>query len=498
MKNIKYLFLCLALLPLAQCSKLDLEPIAQESSATAYDSPSKMEAALIGAYNALARGTEDRSNEYYNWDVVNFMDTRSDNAYAGGDGDDIFAIDLITVNPLNRRLEWHWKALYSAIGKVNNVIERAPLVNDEAYKAGRMNQIIGEALFLRAYHYYHLVSLWSGVPLVLKTAVSVKPEDLAIARSTSEEVYTQILKDLDLAISYLPDTYSNNIETRTRATAGAAAALAAKISLQKPNPDPAAALAYIQKVERSTANYKLLSNYDHLFDGKHEYSEESIFEVAFVKAELGTLRSILILPPTLTPGSGWRKFITPSHDLINTFNAEGDKIRLNASVVFEKVSWIDEYWGNAANSSVPFVYKWRDGNSSFASQDNNILIRYADIILLKAEALNRLNRLGEAATEINKVRSRVSLPNLTASVAGNKDAQKEAILKERRLELAFEGERWNDLDRNGVLISTMNNLKEIDLRTGKVVNYNMTPEKRVVPIPQTEMDLNPKLVQGFL
>jgi starch-binding outer membrane protein, SusD/RagB family len=498
MKNIKFLFLTLALLPLVRCGKLDLEPIAQESSATAYDSPSKMEAALIGVYNSLNRGTEDRSNEYYNFDVINFMDTRCDNAYAGGDGADIFAIDLITVDPLNRRLEWHWKALYSAIGKANNVIEKAPLVDDPAYKAGRMNQIIGEALFLRAYHYYHLVSMWSGVPLVLNSATSVKPEDLAIARSTSEEVYAQMLKDLDLAITYLPDTYSNNVESKVRATAGAAAALAAKISLQKPNPDPAAALSYIQKVENSTANYKLLNNYDHLFDGQHEYNEESIFEVAFVKAELGTLRSILLLPPSLTPGSGWRKFVTPSHDLINAFNAEGDNIRLNTTVVFETVGWNDEYWGNAANSSIPFVYKWRDGNSGFASQDNNILLRFADIVLLKAEALNRLNRMSEAAVEVNKIRSRVNLPNLTASVIASQDAMKEAILKERRLELAFEGMRWNDLDRNGVLISTMNNLKETDLRTGSFVNYNMTPEKRIVPIPQTEMDLNPKLVQGYL
>lgn len=498
MESIKFLFLVLALLPLVQCSKLDLEPIAQESSLTAYDSPNKMEAALIGAYNSLNIGTESRANEYYNFDVINFMDMRADNAYAGGDGDDIFAIDLLTVNPLNRRLDWHWRALYNAIGKANNVIEKAPLVEDAAYKAGRMNQIIGEALFLRAYHYYHLVSMWSGVPLVLNTPASAKPEDLAIARSTSAEVYAQMLKDLDLAITYLPDRYSNNIETRVRATAGAAAALAAKISLQKPNPDPAAALAYIQKVERSTANYKLLSNYGHLFDGKHEYSEESIFEVAFVKAELGTLRSILLLPPTLTPGSGWRKFITPSHDLINTFKAEGDNVRLNSSVVFERVSWIDEYWGNAENTSIPFVYKWRDGNSGFASQDNNILLRFADIILLKAEALNRLNRLSEAAAEVNKVRRRVNLPNLSASAITSQDALKNAILKERRLELAFEGMRWNDLDRNGVLVSTMNNLKETNLKTNTLVNYNMTPDKRIVPIPQREMDLNPKLVQGFL
>jgi starch-binding outer membrane protein, SusD/RagB family len=170
-------------------------------------------------------------------------------------------------------------------------------------------------------------------------------------------------------------------------------------------------------------------------------------------------------------------------------------------VIFgSQTNWQDEYWGNAINSSIPFVYKWRSvGIGEFKSENNHMLIRYADVILLKAEALNRLVRLNEAATEVNKVRSRVGLASLSASDISSSENLKMAILKERRLELAFEGERWNDLVRNGVIISTMNNLKEIDLRTGEFVKYNMTQDKIIVPIPQTEMDLNPKLgKQGLL
>ncbi len=499
MKTTKFnsLFLILFAFPFTQCGDLELEPISQESSLTAYDSPSKMEAALIGAYDAFGGGTEAWANEYYEWDYINFQDMRADNAYAGGDGADLFAVDLLQIDPLNRRLEFHWRSLYSAIAKANNVIEKAPLVEDKAYREGRMNEIIGEALFLRAYHYYHLVTMWSGVPIVINTAVSAKPEDLAVTRSTSEEVYTQILKDLDLAISYLPDTHSNNIETKIRATSGAANALAAKVCLQRPTPNPTAALAYITKVENSSANYELLDTYDHLFDGNHEYNAESIFEIPYVTQVESNLRSQVLLPPSLT-GDSWRKFITPSHDLVDAFQAEGDNIRLNSSILFESVNWIDEYWGNLQGSSVPFVYKWRTAGG-WSSENNHIFIRYADIVLLKAEALNRLSRLSEAAVEVNKIRSRVNLPNLSASDISSTEALKDAILKERRLELAFEGERWNDLVRNGVIISTMNNLKETDLRTGGFVNYNMTQEKLIVPIPQTEMDLNPKLgKQGFL
>lgn len=162
-------------------------------------------------------------------------------------------------------------------------------------------------------------------------------------------------------------------------------------------------------------------------------------------------------------------------------------------------NWQDEYWGNAINSNIPFVYKWRSvGIGEFKSENNHVLIRYADIILLKAEALNRLSKANEAAVEVNKIRNRVNLPNLTATDISSTENLKQAILLERRLELAFEGERWNDLARNGVLISTMNNLRETDLRTNEFVDYNMTPDKVIVPIPQTEMDLNKKLRQGLL
>ena len=496
MKNLFSLFLsALILFSTTQCAdQLDLEPIAQESSVTAFDTPSKMESALIGAYDVFGGGNEASANEYYAWDYLNFQDMRADNAYAGGDGADLFAVDLLQIEPLNPRLEWHWRSLYSAIGRANNVIEKAPLVEDEAYQAGRMNEIIGEALFLRAYHYYHLVTMWSGVPMVLETAKSIDVNDLSVPRATSEAVYAQILADLDLAISYLPDTYGTNPETRIRATSGAANALAAKASLQKPTPDPQAALNYLTALENSGANYQLLDNYDHLFDGEHEYNAESILEVPYIDAIAGSIRPQLLLPPSRT-NDGWRKFITPSHDLIDLFQAEGDNVRLSSSVLFESVGWIDEYWGNAENSTIPFVFKWRTAGG-WASENNNMLLRYADMILLKAEALNNLGRTGEAAAEVNRVRSRVSLPDLTVAETASQEAMQQAILKERRLELAFEGERWNDLVRNGAVISTMNSLNEIDLRTGNAVNYNMTDDKIIVPIPQVEVDLNPNLIQG--
>lgn len=497
MRLFKTLTLIMGLFTLTNCEDLELNPITSETSATAYDEPIEIEAALVSVYNAFGGGTGGGHIEYYQWDVLNFQDTRADNAYAGGDVPELFAVDFLNIVPTNSRLSWHWGALYSAINKANNVLERAPLIQDEEFRAARLDQVMGEAYFLRAYHYYHLVTMFSGVPLVTATTTSIQPEDINIPRSTSVEVYAQILSDLQKAINLLPETFPSNSETKTRATSGAANALAAKANLQKPTPDFQAALEHILALESSSANYALLSDYDKLFDGSNENNSESILEVQFDGVLHGSFRPSILLPPSRSIQS-WRKFVTPSNDLVNMYLNEGDIVRLSSTIIFENVSWIDEYWGNQQGSSVPFVYKFRNAVGWDQSATNNYLIRYGDIVLLKAEALNGLNRLSEAAAEVNRIRSRANLPNLTAQQSSSKEALKLAILNERRLELAFEGERWNDLVRNGLAVSTMNNLMEIDLRTNQTINYNMTQEKLFVPIPQTEIDLNPSLFQGFL
>ncbi|MFT5249044.1 MAG: hypothetical protein ACJA1H_001662 [Glaciecola sp.] len=498
MKLFKILTVTLVLFVLSSCEDyLELSPITSETSATAYDEPAEIEAALLSVYNAFGGGTGNGHIEYFQWDILNFQDTRADNAYAGGDVPELFAVDFLDVTPTNSRLSWHWGAFYSAINKANNILERAPLVEDIQFKTARLNQVMGEAYFLRAYHYYHLVTMFSGVPLITSTTKSIQPKDIYVPRSTSQQVYAQILSDLEKAISLLPDKFSTDLETKGRATSGAANALAAKAHLQKPTPDFQAALNHIVALESSTAKYTLLTDYNKLFDGNNENNAESIMEVQFDGVVHGSFRPSVLLPPSRT-GQSWRKFITPSNNLINLYLAEGDIVRLNATVVFENVNWIDEYWGNQQGLSVPFVFKWRNAKGWDQSATNNYLLRYGDIVLLKAEALNGLNRFAEAAAQVNRIRTRVSLPRLTAQQSNSKYALKIAILNERRLELAFEGERWNDLIRNGEAISTMNNLKERDLRTGQFVNYNMTNDKLFLPIPQTEIGINPSLIPGFL
>lgn len=464
---------------------LDLEPISEETSATAYDSYNDIEAALTGTYESF-------QSDAYVWNNILFSDVRSDNHYAGGDNTEIYEMDYLTISATNTKVLQSWSNIYNAILKANIVLENVDGVDDVLLTEERREQIRGEAYFLRAYHYYNLVNLFGGVPLILEPTTSTESDDVNVPRSTATAVFDQILTDLDLAVELLPDTYGDDASVnKARATSGAANALAAKACAQKPNPDYDKALEYIAKLETSEAGYELIE-YSYLFDGNHYNNDESILEVQYLGSDEGNWAPQMLLPPSLT-GDSWRKFVTPSNDLVNAFDNEGDEIRKNATILWEEINdWVDEYWGNALGSTIPFGYKWKNA-MGWASTDRQYILRYGDIVLLKAEALNETGELDAAVTEVNRIRTRAGLEGLTTDKTSSQDVLRTAILKERRLEMAQEGQRWDDLVRYGVAVETMNNLEEIDLRYDEILDYGMTEDKILLPIPQQELDRNSAL-----
>ena len=468
--------------------QLDLRPISQETTENAYSTGTQLEAALTGVYESF------QSNDYYVWDKIIFQDVRSDNYYAGGDNPEIFEFDAVDVSTTNSRVFNAWSSIYNAISKANLVIERAPQIQ-EGITENQREEYIGQALFLRAYHYYNLVKNWGGVPLILETIKSTDPSEVRIPRNSAEEVYAQIIADLNDAELLLPDTYGNDASiNKARATKGAANALLAKVHAQKPNPDFEAVLSHANAVINSPAGYELLDDYDQLFDGNNYNNKESILEIQYLGSDEGTWGPQMHLPPSIS-GDTWRKFVTPSKDLVEAYDEEGDEVRKNATILFEAVPWIDEYWGNEINSEVPFAYKWRNA-SGWASADNDYILRLADIILMKAEALNELGQLDAAAAEVNSIRERVDLPELTAEDMQNKEALRQAILKERRLELAQEANRWDDLVRYDLMVQIMNNVDDVDLRNNQPVDYNVSETDALLPIPQNEINRNPQLEQN--
>ncbi|HSI70873.1 MAG TPA: RagB/SusD family nutrient uptake outer membrane protein, partial [Gillisia sp.] len=293
-KVIKYIGILLVGIAFTGCEdSLDLQPISEETVDNAYATGTQLEAALTGVYESF------QSNDYYVWDKIIFEDVRSDNYYAGGDNPQIFEIDNLNINTTNDRVFNAWSAIYNAISKANLVIERAPLIERDITDEQR-SQFEGQALFLRAYHYFNLVKLWGGVPLITETVKSVAPGDVRLPRNSEEEVYNQIITDLEDAVELLPHTYGNDASVnKARATKGAANALLAKVHAQRPNPNYAAVLEYANAVINSPAGYSLLSNYDLLFNGNNYNNQESILEIQYLGGDEGTWGPQMHLPPSV-------------------------------------------------------------------------------------------------------------------------------------------------------------------------------------------------------
>ncbi|MCO6477634.1 MAG: RagB/SusD family nutrient uptake outer membrane protein [Phaeodactylibacter sp.] len=474
----------LSALALFSCENyLELEPVSQsiavdntDADSVYFKTASEVEAALAGAYS-------DFKNEYYQLDYYVNGDAQSDDAYAGGDNPDNFQIDDYRLDATNRNVSRDWAYLYSTIGKANTILNNIDAVTDPALTAARREEIIGEAAFIRAFMYFQLVQLWGDVPLQLQEVKAISADRLEEiysiifpARSPGEEVYAQIITDLETALPRVRATAPH----KGYVTTGAVNAMLAKVYATQEPHDWARVRDYCDAV--IAGGYSLLDEYEQLWDNANENSAEAIFEINYsggsADGNWGT---------KIFRGIDWKKFNLPSNDLIAAFDAENDQIRKNASVIFLDVTgrWSDPHW---PQTQYPFINKWR--NFQEGSDQNYIFIRLADILLLKAEALNELGDPDGAAALADQVRARVNLPPTTASTQAE---MRLAIEKERRLELAFEGHRWYDLKRTGRAIEVMNNAKGAN---GQPLGYNLTPERLLWPIPQAELDKNSKLTQN--
>lgn len=456
---------------------LDKKPVSEGIAVTASDSllyktAEEAEAALNGVYN-------DFKNEYFMLDMFVNGDAQADDAYAGADNPDFFQIDDHEIEATNANVSRDWAYLYSTIGKANRVINNVDLV--PALSETRKQQIKGEASFIRAYANFDLVRLYGDVPLVTQEVRSISAANLEEIypllfpeRVSAEAVYDQIIADLEFALGSVGTTAPD----KGYATVGAVNALLAKVYATIDPRDWNKVNAYCDAV--IAQGYTLLPEYDQLWDNAHENSSESIFEINCYNWDTGGNWGA-----SMFYGDDWKKFNIPSNDLVQTFDAEGDDIRKNSSIVFLNVTgkWTDQHW---PATSYPFINKYRDVSGA----QNFIIYRLADILLLKAEALNELNDVAGAAGLVNQIRERADLGPTTATSQAD---MRLAIEKERRLELAFEGHRWYDLKRTGRAIDVMNSLTD---GNGNSLGYQLDENRLVWPIPQSERDKNAKLTQN--
>lgn len=443
------------------CTKdfLDKEPISD-----ALPNQVTAEALLSGAYG-------DLYDEYYTLDFLVNGDVMADNAYAGGDNAANFSIDKYTVNASNGNVKRDWRYLFTDIKNCNIVLSFVPTIQDRTITEERRQQILGEASFLRAWHYFNAIRTWKELPIILGVPGAVT--DMFPAKKPADSVYAQIIKDLEFA---LPKVREKSTD-KTIVTKGTVNALLAKVYAQKPNPDWNKVVQYCDAV--TALGYDLLPNFADLYLTATINSVESIWETQYD----GSVRQNWLTGMN-TPfmWGDWKKFNIPSHTVVKAWEAEGDAVRKNASITYVTPSWTDDYWPKPT----PVIYKYRDADA----KSHTFRLRYADILLLKAEALTELNQLDNATGAqfyINKIRKRVGLANTTATTQAT---LRLAVEKERQLELAFEGHRMFDLIRTGRAVAVMN--AQFD-GNGNPLNYNVTADELYFPISQDEVDRNPNI-----
>jgi hypothetical protein len=482
-----YFCIVIALFVQFSCKKTFIDKTPQSSLTTGNfpTSATDAESELTGAYDWMV----DYTN-FYQYD--NFMNTdgKSDNCYINSDN--VTAEQPLeyfsTVTAANTNIQRDWQELYNDIRAANAVLDDVPKITDPSLTSARKLMILGESRFLRALHYYWLVTEWGGCPIILSVS---NGGNLYPARNTVPEVYAQIIADLKYADSVLDVAPYNG--QLGRATKGAADALLAKTYAQMG--DYADCLTYCNDVINS-GGYSLVSNFGNLWGVTNKNNSESIFELQTNAIAYGFFGFEIF---DYVASDGYPKRDIGSANLINAFKAAGDTLaRYQATFNWQIPGAAFTMPPNAWDPSktIPFMNKYPDADG-YNSPDDIVIMRLADIILLAAEANNQLGNTATATTLLNQIRTRAGLPNTTAITKADLAL---AILNERQLELVFECTRWNDLQRadaNGTINIVTLMAGQVDSH-GNNLNYNMAADKHqyIFPIPAEDLQLNKNLTQN--
>lgn len=462
-------------------SDLTKENTETQEQVSAYSSVSEAKSELNGVY-ALFKTDIYEGNAFYIGDCM------SDNCYIGGDGVSEEQLDNLTVSATNSVIAKSWSQFYAIVGSATNVIENVKLMDSSLIDDATRAQIIADAKFARAWVLFDIVKYWGDAPMTLQLIPSITVDNIDKwypimypSRTSEEEIYAQIISDLD------EDTIKNLPSKSAGAfcgTQGAAYGLLAKVYAtmgKKSERDYSKVVDMCDNVIKQ--GYSLVPDFESLWKVDGKFSSESIFEMYFSDAAEQHNWAYWVL---LSDVSGdvvvsWRRYCTPTQDLVAKFDKEKD-VRYKSSIYWTSVPY-DTYW---PAKNYPLAYKIRQKESDI------ILLRLADILLLKAEALVELNRPKEALMIVNDIRNRAGLSGLPLSLSVAE--ARLAVENERQLELLFEGQRWWDLIRNERMEEVMKlaHDKNGNLRFSEIPSW-----RAKLPIPQTQIDINERLTQNF-
>jgi hypothetical protein len=407
----------------------------------AISDPASARAAVAGMYDALS------NDFYYGEQIFTVGDLSADNTDRTGTFTSYSDIDRNALNSQNSAIKGMWDVIYRSINRANVVIERMPGL--AFLTQAEKDQMVAEALFVRALGYHNLVKYWGGVPI--RTEPTKAPGDVAsLSRATPAEVYAQILADLQQAQTLIKTQRSG-----LQISLGAIRALRARVYLYQQNWSGAETEANAVLA----MGYALAPTYGALFTPEGTATSEDILRIAFTATESSSLSYYY-----LHKNVGGRREMGPTTSIRNAYEAGDDRRAYSISNIGTQF----------------YVKKY----PSVVGTEHLHVIRLGEILLIKAEAQARLGRLGDAITTVNALRTRAKLPALVLG-STNLTTQAEvlaAIDRERRIEMAFEGDRWPDLVRRGTVVQVMN-------LAGK-------EHQALYPIPQADRDVSQGLEQN--
>lgn len=440
------------------------------------------------------------------------LDMLTDNdlvSWSYSDGKEIYELKEGNTLTINNYIGEVWQAGFIGISRANQVIRyvaASATISPDVKK-----RTVAEAHFLRALYYFNLVRLYGDVPLILEPAESVDPAKVNVKRTPLAEVYAQIIEDLKHAAANLPEVW--NSADAGRATSGSANGMLAKVFLtlatrdygdkyRKKGNEYNEVVNYAQKViNKVPAVYDLMPEYKDNFDPSliYENCKESLFEVQMSNTvENGGKQSILMAPRSWTTQAGGWGFCQPTREFARNYET-GDK-RKTPTIFSHGDAWT--YKNTGGEWITPFIYDstkydtrtghntrkflvwWQDDIWERCPMNIQVM-RLPDVYLMFAEAQLALGHQSDADTYVNKVRHRAGISDLSNVTLAQ-------VINERRMELAFENDRYFDLLRTNSLITVMNTQLMGDL----VRKIELTKRNLYWPIPQSEIDANPNLVQN--
>ena len=473
MKNIYCIISAIFIIGISSCDDfLDIAPQSEGTSEITYKTDKDFNDAVIGAYYEF----QDVYDRFWYFSELPGEDVRQ-----GALRDQaVVRIDNFSVDVDDDLIFNVWRDNYQVIDRVNNLLSRLENIDESVVE--NKAQYVGEAKFLRALAYFNLVRVFGDLPLIIKP-LTVE-ESLLTPRTDIGTIYNEIIiKDLQDADAKLPAEYSG--ENIGRATKGAAKSLLGKVYLTLND----FVNAESKLLEVTTMGYALLNDFESLFDFSNEHHSEYIFDIEYISGDIGLgsiyTRDFLvetqdvgpfraILTSTfdiLGPESGGR--CTPSLDFVNLFEP-GDlrQYRTATTGIYDKEgNWVPIPEG-AALDAITLKYICPIVSDGYT---NWRILRYADVLLMLAEALNENGKTDEALNYLNQIRTRAGLSGFSGL---SQSETREKIYLERRFELFMEGcgGRWFDLLRTGRAQETCGSL-------------GMDAHETVFPIPRREIEI---------